>query len=354
MEETPQINRNGDSEGAIEGAASGEGMVNLSRLPVPEMGNAALPIIHGRIVSTPIDEHPVAVYLAGLSPSSRDTMRRALETIARFIGQETIWGVQWDGIRFQHIAALRGKLAEIYAPSTANRILSALKGVMKAAFRLGFLSSDDYARAIDISPVRGERLPAGRELSPAELQSLITCCQRDKALTGKRDLAMIAVMYAAGLRREEVSQIAVTDIDPKEGKIIVRRGKGNKERTAYLSAGARKAVAVWGKVRGDAPGAFFCHVGRGGEPDGNPISPTAVNQMVKRRARQAGIESFSPHDLRRTFVGTALEVGVDIGTVRAIAGHASVNTTARYDRRGEDVKRRAATMIPFPFPENDT
>lgn len=348
MEETPKIYRNGDSEGAIDGTASGEGVADLSGVIAPTVGNSSLPSVPRRIVSIPIDEHPVAVYLAGLSPSSRDTMRRALETISRLIGEETVWAVQWDGIRFQHIAALRGVLAETYAPSTANRMLSAMKGVMKAAFRLGLLTSDDYSRAIDIPTVRGERIPAGRELSPDEIRELIGACRKDKGLTGKRDLAMIAVMYAAGLRREEVSRIGVTDIDVREGKIIVRRGKGNKERTVYLSDGAKNAIAIWGRVRGRADGAFFCHIGRGGEPDGKEISPTAIYQMVQRRGSQAGIAKFSPHDLRRTFVGTALEVGVDIGTVRAIAGHSSVNTTARYDRRGEDVKRRAATLIPFP------
>lgn len=69
------------------------------------------------------DQDPVAVYLAGLSPSSRRTMRQALDTIARLgLGKETVTArsVPWAQLRFQHTQALRSALAERYAHSTAN------------------------------------------------------------------------------------------------------------------------------------------------------------------------------------------------------------------------------------------
>ena len=77
------------------------------------------------------------------------------------------------------------------------------------------------------------------------------------------------------------------------------------------------------------------------------MTPDAVLKIIRRRALQAGVESFSPHDFRRTFCSDLLDAGVDIVTVQKLAGHASPVTTAKYDRRGEEAKRRAAQRLGF-------
>lgn len=108
-------------------------------------------------------------------------------------------------------------------------------------------------------------------------------------------------------------------------------------------------MADWLAVRGDVPGSLFLPVNKGGRIQHRAMTDQAVYAMLRRRAEQAGVKEFSPHALRRTFVGDLLERGVDMATVQKLAGHASVTTTGRYDRRPETVKKQAARKLHFPY-----
>ena len=112
-----------------------------------------------------LDRHPVAVYLARLAPSSRRTMLAALDAIGNLLSDDRCdaWSLAWEKLRYRHTTAVRALLADgRYAPSTANRHLAALRGVLKECWRLGYVSAEDFQRAADLEPVRGSRLPRGR------------------------------------------------------------------------------------------------------------------------------------------------------------------------------------------------
>ena len=295
------------------------------------------------------DRHPVAVYLARLAPGSRRSQQAALETISSLLtnGRIGIEELPWQRLGYQHTQALRVALAERFSPATANRHLAALRGVLREAWRLGMMSAENLQRAIDLPAVRGERLPRGRALSRGELRALFESC-RNGSPADLRDAALIGVLYAAGLRRAEVVSLDVSDYDSETGALVVR-GKGNKERNAYIDDGAAEAMGEWLKVRGDQPGPLFCPISQIGEITIRQMSDQAVYAILQTRAKKANIKPFSPHDLRRSCVSDLLDAGVDISIVQQFVGHANVNTTARYDRRGEHAKKRAAKSLHVPF-----
>jgi len=297
------------------------------------------------------DRHPVLVYLARLAPGSRRTMRQSLEAIADLLtaGERDAATLDWSAVRYQHTAAVRAALAERHAPATANKMLSALRGVLQEAWRLGYLDAETYHRARDLPAIRGESLLRGRALANGELRVLFTACAADPGPAGARDAAVVAVLYGAGLRRSEAVALDLADYDPESGALTVRAGKGRKARVAYLGGGGPEALEGWLHYRGDTAGPLLLPVNKGKKIQHRRMTDQALLYILRKRAREAVVKGFSPHDLRRTFISDLLDAGADIATVQKLAGHANVTTTARYDRRGEATKRRAAGLLHVPF-----
>ena len=277
-------------------------------------------------------------------------MRGALLTIVALLtdGAADCFTLPWYLLRYQHTQAVRALLAARYAPATVNKHLAALRGVLKEAWRLGLMEAADYQRAVDLPGVRSGTLPRGRALTPGELRALFAECADDSP-AGVRDAALLAVLYGGGLRRGEIVSLDMSDYLPATGALTIRHGKGDKARIVYLTGGAQGAMAAWTRLRGGDHGPLFPPINKGGRVTARRMTDQAVLAMLQRRAVKAGVGHFSPHDLRRTFISDLLDAGADIATVQKLAGHSSVATTGRYDRRGEQAKMRAATLLHVPY-----
>lgn len=305
------------------------------------------------VTAVPADQQPALVYLAGLAPGSRRTMRHALDVMARILttGRCDHRTLPWGALRFQHVQAVRAVLMEQYSAATANKMLSGLRQTLRTAWRLGYLSAEEYERAADVRPVSGGQpeAAAGRALSFGEWAALFTVCASDDGPAGVRDAALIALLKVGGLRRAEVATLQLADYDPVMGNLRVR-GKRNKTRSIPVEDhGAQDALADWLHVRGNWEGTLFVRIKKGGVVTQNGLTDQGIYHILNTRGQQAQTAKFSPHDLRRTFAGDLLDAGADIATVQQLMGHASANTTAGYDRRGEQAKRSAVKKLHVPY-----
>lgn len=292
--------------------------------------------------------NPVVGYLARLGQSSRRTMGSALDTIARLLSGEgaTAARTPWHLLLPSHTGAVRSVLVDRYSPATANRMLAALRGVLKECWRLGLLNAETLERLRDLPAARGSRLAAGRHVGDAELADLFVACGTSPR--GLRDAALLALAFGGGLRRSEIVAVMIADVDFAEGGVRVV-GKGNKERQVFLASGGTGALEAWIAVRGKEPGPLLHPVRKGGHILRRMMSAQGVHDALRALARTAGVERLSPHDARRSWVGNLLDAGCDLATAQKLAGHASPNVTARYDRRPEAAKKRAALLLRLPY-----
>lgn len=321
---------------------------------MPNTDNTALITRHSQgLQRSDAERRPAVVYLARFgSPHSRLNLKCSLDLVARLASGGALDALTfaWPALRYEHVNAIRSALTDRgYAPASVNRHLAAVRGVLKECWRLGLMSAENYQRAIDVEPAKGSRLPAGRALSGDELRRLFEACA-DGTRLGARNAALLAVLYAAGLRRSEIVGLSFGDWNAAESALKVR-GKGNRERLVYLNNGSLSAFEAWLAIRGQADAAepVFVALDHTDELTERRLVPQTIFDTLKALGRKAGIDAFSPHDLRRSFISDLLDAGADIATVQRMAGHAKIETTARYDRRGERAKAQAATLLKVPY-----
>lgn len=339
------------------------------------------------VMDLPRERAPAAQYMMGLAAGSRPAQWSALRLVAWLLsgGACNPLDLPWGQVGYLHTNAVRAWLVEKRSPATAKRILAALRGVLKEAWRLGQMDSEAYHRAIDIKPVRGnsEQEAAGRYVQEGEIRALLQICRADGSPAGVRDGVILGLALYAGLRRAEIAGLRTEHVD-LVNKTIRVRGKGAKWRTVPLVEGLVMAIEEWLEVRGkvgreegeldgtdrrdgsDRPDKtdgrkgevelrnatadlLIWHVDRGGHVKAKGITPAGIRDVFARRVQEAGLRGMAPHDGRRTWISNLLDVGGEVVIVQRLAGHQDPKTTAGYDRRGDEVRVRTINRLSMPW-----
>ncbi len=302
---------------------------------------------------------PAETYLRSLrSQQSRRTTLNRLRTAAglllgedpKELENEYVSKLNWERLVYEDVEALRTILIETgYSDSSVNATLSAIRGVMKKAFASGLISAEVYQRILLVESVSSQTLPAGRDVPAGEILALVNACKNDESPLGVRDAAILGLLCTCGMRRAELVGLNLEDYDAESGELKILMGKGRKQRKAFVEGGATRALKDWLDIRGSVPGPLFYRFRKGGKIEAERLSDQAIYNTCKRRAKEASIPDFSPHDLRRTVVGNLLNSGADLATVARIVGHSQVTTTQRYDRRPDAASQEAVRRLHFPY-----
>lgn len=267
-------------------------------------------------------------YLAierGASPLTIDAYGKDLALYRDFLesrGKTTLEQVERDDI----LAFQKGILDQGFAISTAERRLSAIKGLHRFALREGYVDTDP-AQAIPL-PKKPARLPD--VLSIDQIGAMLDAVDTS-TLTGKRDATMLEVLYGCGLRVSELVNLDLAHVLIDEGFLRVF-GKGSKERMVPISGIAlERLVEYLNEVRPElenprsaAPAALFLNA-RGGR-----LTRQSVHRIVTRAGLTIGVKNLHPHTLRHSFATHLLEGGADLRSIQDMLGHADIATTQIY------------------------
>ncbi len=232
-----------------------------------------------------------------------------------------------EGIRREHISGYMFALKkEGLTTASICRNLAAIKMFHRFLVREN-LSKEDPTTLVE-TPRQWKKVP--EVLTQREVDALLLVIANAQGPQAKRDLAIMELLYASGLRVSEIVDLKIGSVEPQVG-FVRAVGKGSKERIIPVGAKALETLMVYLQkarpklVKGKESDALF--VSRLGKK----LSRVSVWNMIKSYARLCGIKkNIKPHTLRHTFATHLLEHGADLRSVQEMLGHADISTTQIY------------------------
>lgn len=204
--------------------------------------------------------------------------------------------------------------------ATVNRKLAALRRFFLWARATG------RVQELPTAGVKGTPMPprAPKALLKREVDRLIRAAEQGG---NNRNLAIVLTLRHTGLRVGELCALRLGDltISERQGSLLVRGGKGDRDRTLPLNRDVRQALSAYLAVRPQTTGDYV-FIGQRGEP----LQPQAVQLIIRQYAQRAGLSHVTPHVLRHSFAKHVLDAGEDLATVSRLLGHERLETTAIY------------------------
>jgi integrase/recombinase XerD len=297
-----------------------------------------------------------------LTPNTQKSYRDAVRLLFGFVAERYSTDPTRATVEQIDAAVVRGFLAHLEEDrsnsiATRNQRLAALHSLFRFIGRL-VPELVDHAAQIQAIPLRRTATPVIPYLDKHEMDVLLAVPDRHRP-QGRRDYAVLLFLYNTGARATAAAQVTIADLRLGNPPSVRFHGKGRKIRTCPLWARTAKTLRDLLGARLDGPreAAVFLNV------RGQPMTRYGVHALVARTVDKAAEtvaslrgKQISPHAIRHTTAVHLLRAGVDINTIRAWLGHASLETTNRYAEVDLEMKARAletcAVTGPRPVPKS--
>ena len=267
-------------------------------------------------VQPPLDDPFLSRFLdhlrveRGMSSHTTRAYRRTLLDLRAGLGE-----VSFVDVDRMHLRRFLFKAGKGRAPATQARHVAAIRTFYRWMLREGHV---EHSVGEDLQPPKvGQHLP-----------NYVSVAQADELVEGValsiRDRALLEILYGCGIRVAEASNLDCGDLDLESGLLMVRRGKGGKDRRVPIGPPAVIAVRRLLETLPDDSVHLF-HNARGGR-----LSSRSMRRIVANAGQSVGVTGLHPHALRHSFATHLLDAGADLRGIQELLGHASLATTQRY------------------------
>jgi integrase/recombinase XerD len=251
-----------------------------------------------------------------LSRQAMQVTQRTLKNYQFILGKFINW-LESQGItKPEEVSArfVRNYLALFSGKSDwyVNDQARAIRTLLRFWYKEGYLPAPV---TFDMPKVHQKRLLF---LNAEQVQKLVSVCN-------VKELAIVLLMVDSGLRRQEVINLDIKDVDIKSGLVVVRQGKGRKDRISAIGATTRRAILKYLPTlqNQDKNMPLFQ------TKDGGRYTAAGFRSLFVRLSKKAGF-NVTPHALRRSFATLSLQSGLDIVSLQTLMGHSNIETTRRY------------------------
>lgn len=266
------------------------------------------------------------------SPATIRWYERCLAKLTAFLERQGIWATHQ--ITAAHIRAFLLHLeVEGHSPGGAVTLFTGVR-----AYLNWYREEHQLHSWKPLANVRAPRRPQDplRPVSVSDVQAMVAACPAG-TFTGDRDRALLYFLLDSGVRHAELTRLRIGDLDLESGRVKIHLGKGRKSRVVYIGGRTRRELGV-----------YLAH-----RPDPDPAEPlwtsargfalkkSGIRELIRRRARSAGVTPPGLHAFRRAFAVNALRNGMDVFTLQRLMGHAELSTVQRYLALVEDDLRHA-------------